>query len=472
MRIKCRNLLPSESGVRIYPLLCAAAGLAAAPAATSLPPLRAEALGAQETGAATGTVVGLVYDSTTSTPLADARVAVYGTNAFTESDEEGQFRLDDVPVGEHTVVFFHQRLGTLGVTAAPRQVVVADQSVSEVYLTVPSRSTILSGWCSVEPGEGDASVGGVVTDALTGVPLPRAKVTAFGEASGVLQRRRVVRDVRTGSSGEFRMCHLDSSESLTVTVVFGTNEAMPFDITRSGAQVRDVPIHISDPVTITGSVIDYATRAPIPGAHVQLVGSSHAEFADSAGAFGFVGVPPGRQIIETTFLGYSPRVDSLTVFSNEALGLEILLATEAIALEPLVVTGRRRDRVFTTPGTRFSGLTEAQVDSIIPRVLDFPSLARAARMPGLSVTEKPMATAFGDVQMGVCVEMQRNRGGNPNACNMVEVRINDGPVVDPGFFLLDLNPQDVASIQFITPIEAGLLYGTRGANGVLLIYTR
>ena len=468
MRINSSIVLPVTPGPRISSLSCIVAGLLAAP--FSLP--ASGVLAAQDAAAETGTVIGLVYDSTTSTPLANANVAVHGTNAFSESDEDGQFRLEDVPAGEHTVVFFHPRLGTLGVNATPQRVVVADRTISEVYLTVPSRATILSGWCSAEPGEGDTSVGGVVTDAITGVPLPRARVTAFGEASGVLQRRRVVREARTGNSGEFRLCHLDSSEPLTVMVVFGSSEAMPFDITRPGPRIHDVAIHIADPVTITGAVIDYATEAPIPGAHVQLVGSNHSEFTDSGGTFGFVGVPPGRQIIETSMIGYAPRLDSLTVFSNEALGLEIPLATEAIVLDPLVVTGRRQERVFTTPGTRFSGLTEAQVDSIIPRVLDFASLARAARVPGLSITETMLANAFGDPQVGVCIEMQRNRGRNPNACNMVEVRINDGPVPDPGFFLLDLNPQDVARIQFITPLEAGLLYGDRGANGVLLIYTR
>lgn len=468
MRINCSIVLPVASVLRISPLSCAMACLLAAP--FSLPAVCV--LAAQDAAGATGTVIGLVYDSTTSTPLANANVAVHGTNAFSESDEDGQFRLEDVPVGEQTVVFFHSRLGTLGVNATPQRVVVTERTISEVYLTVPSRATILSGWCSAEPGEGDTSIGGVVTDAITGVPLPRARVTAFGATSGVLQRRRVVREARTGNSGEFRLCHLDSSEPLTVTVVFGSSESMPFDIAGPGPQIHDVAIHIADPVTIRGSVVDYATEAPIPGAHVQLVGSNHSEFTDSGGTFGFVGVPPGRQIIETSMIGYAPRLDSLTVFSNEALGLEIPLATEAIALDPLVVTGRRQERVFTTPGTRFSGLTEAQVDSIIPRVLDFASLARAARVPGLSITETMLANAFGDPQIGVCIEMQRNRGRNPNACNMVEVRINDGPVPDPGFFLLDLNPQDVARIQFITPLEAGLLYGDRGANGVLLIYTR
>ncbi len=430
-------------------------------------------LAAQDADQATGTVIGLVFDSTSSTPLANANVAVHGTTAFAESDETGQFRLDNVPVGEHTVAFFHPRLGTLGVNSTPQRVVVSEQAVSEVYLAVPSRATILAGWCSIEPGEGDTSVGGVVTDAITGVPLPGAKVTAFGDVSGVLQRRRVAKEVHTGNSGEFRLCHLDSEEPLTVLVVFGSSESMPFDIAEPGPQVRDVTLHIADPVTITGSVVDYATEAPIPGAHVQLVGSNHSEFTDAQGTFGFVGVPPGRQIVETSMLGYAPRIDSLTVFSNEALGIEIALATEAIALDPLVVTGRREERVFTTPGTRFSGLTEAQVDSIIPRILDFASLARAARTPGVSITEKPLSNAFGVPEPGVCIEMARNRGGrNPNACNMVEVRINDGPVPEPGFFLRDLNPQDVARIQFITPIEAGLLYGVRGSNGVLLIYTR
>lgn len=428
-------------------------------------------LAAQEAERA-GAIVGLVYDSTASTPLANANVAVVGTNAFAESDENGEFRIDGVPAGEQTVVFFHRRLGTLGVSATPLQVLVTDQAVSEAYLTIPSRTTILSAWCSAEEGEGETSIGGIVTDALTGVPLPRAIVRALGDPVGVFQRQRVVQEVRTENSGNFRLCNLDSSEELTVAVVFGSSEAMPYPLTESGPQVLDVAIHISDPVTITGSVVDYGTKAPIPGAHVQLIGSDHSEFTDAEGKFGFAMIPPGKQIIETTVLGYAPRIDSLTVFSNEALGLEILLATEAIVLDPLVITGRREERVFTTTGTRFSGLTEAQVDSIIPRVMDFAGIARAARAPGVSIYETNMANAFGDPQVGVCIEMTRNRGGRANTCNMVEVRINDGPVPDPAFFLLDLNPQDVRRMQFITPLEAGLLYGDRGANGVLLIYTR
>ena len=225
---------------------------------------------------------------------------------------------------------------------------------------------------------------------------------------------------------------------------------------------------------MTGTIMDHATRAPIEGARVQLLGTPYDMLTDSAGKFGFAGVPPGKQVIRTDYLGYAPRTDSLTAFSREALGLEILLATEAIVLDPLVITGRRgSEPIYTTPGTRFSGLTEAQVDSIRPRVSDLASLVRASQMPGLSVREINTRDNFGNLRTGLCIEIQRRRGGGlPNTCNMIEVRLNDGPVPDPIFFLRDLNPQDIRWFQLITPVEAGFLYGDRGANGVLLLYTQ
>ncbi len=439
---------------------------------TVVPPLLALPVRAQDERP--GVVIGLVYDSTTSTPLAGARVAVVGTTVMGESDDEGQFRLEGVPAGEYQVIFFHPRLGALGISIPPGQVRVTAGAVSEVYLAVPSRETILAAWCSAETGTGDTSIGGIVTDALTGVPLPRARVMVVGDRTGVLQRRRVVAEVRTEDTGEFRVCKLDSAEELTVAVSFGRNQAPPVDLVRTGPTVLDIAITISEPVTITGVVLDHATGAPLPDVMVELLGSDFSQLTDSVGRFGFAGVPPGRQTIETTRLGYAPRVDSLTVFSNEALGLEIVLSTEAIVLEPIVVTGRgNRTRGLTTPGARFSGLTAAQVDSVASRVFDFPGLLRAARVPGLSITEKMLANAFGSPQMGVCIEMQRGRAGaNPNVCNMVEVRLNDGPVPDPSFFLYELDHRDIKEFQFLTPLQAGLTYGQRGANGVLLIYTR
>lgn len=450
----------------------AAATLAAALPGAGLGKL-AGGLAAQERDGPAGTVVGMVFDSTTSTPLAAARVAIFGTSVMAETDDEGQFRLEGVPAGEHAVSFFHPRLGALGVNGPPQQVVVADRAVAEVYLAVPSRTTILTAWCSGQGGSGDTSVGGTITDALTGVPLPSAVVEALGGRAGATRPSELRAEARTDNAGEYRLCNVEMGEGMMVQATFGRTQGLPVEIARRGPQIVDLSISISEPVTITGTVRQWATEEPIAGAQVTLLGSPFASITDSVGRFGFVGIPPGRQVIETSFIGYATRIDSLTVFSNEALGLEIELSTEAIVLDPLIVTGRRRPQVLTTPGTRFSGLTEAQVDSIRPRVVDFAQLARAASIPGLTITETYIADVFGIPRMGVCVQLTRARNvGGANTCNMVDVRINDTPVSDPSSFLYELNPQDVKSFQIITPIEAGLLYGERGANGVLLLYTR
>ena len=431
-------------------------------------------LAAQDPSGPTGTVMGIVYDSTEAKPLAGANVAVMGTTAAGTTNDQGEFRLDEVPVGTHTVTFFHSRLGQLGVGPAIRRVEVGEDRIAEVMLTIPSRRTILSAWCSAEGGPGNTSLGGTVTDALTGVPLPGVRIGVLGDRTGVLQRRRVVEQVQTDQKGEFRLCNLAQGDALTVQALFGENRAEPVDIVEPGNHIVDIAMDISEPVSFQGTVLDHVTRAPIVGAQVRLLGTEFLAVTDTAGRFGITGVPPGRQVIQVDQLGYASRTDSLTVFSNEALGLEIVLATEAIVLEPIVVTGRSRGLdILTTPGTRFSGLTQAQIDSIAPRVFDFPSLARAARVPGISIKEVAMADGFGGQTVGVCIEMLRGRAGSdPNTCNMVEVRLNDAPLPQPAFFLRDMNPQDIARMQFITPLEAGMLYGDRGANGVLLLYTR
>ncbi len=422
----------------------------------------------------TGVVVGMVYDSTRAVPLQGARVAVMGTSLLVETDSLGQFRMDSVPEGHQVVVFFHARLGELGVSGSPGRVQVGEGVVQETYLAIPSHATILSAFCAAESGEGSVSLGGAVADAVTGVSLPGATVQVRGPPSGLRGEEPIIAETRADDSGWYQLCNLAPPRNSWVYIRFGGNDALPFPMHQSGAVVRNEKISISEPVTITGTVTDYITSQPLSGVSVELAGTSFAAVTDSLGRFGFARVPPGMQIIRTSQLGYAPRIDSLTAFSREALGLEIQLSTRPIAMEALVVTGRGRERPLgISAGERFYGLTELQVDSIANRVFDFAGLTRAARIPGLSVVEKPMANAFGSVTMGLCVELSRGRiGADPNVCNMVEVRINDGPVPDAAFFLLNLNPRDIKHFRLLTPLEAGMMYGDRGDNGVLLLYTR
>jgi len=58
---------------------------------------------------------------------------------------------------------------------------------------------------------------------------------------------------------------------------------------------------------LSGQIVDQATRTPIPGARVQLVGTRVAAFTDSAGRFGMQGLPNGEVSFEARALGYRQR---------------------------------------------------------------------------------------------------------------------------------------------------------------------
>jgi hypothetical protein len=64
-------------------------------------------------GQGTATVRGVVFDSTSMSTLAGARVAVLGTTALGDTDASGTFVVGEVPAGTHWVSFFHDRLHPL-----------------------------------------------------------------------------------------------------------------------------------------------------------------------------------------------------------------------------------------------------------------------------------------------------------------------------------------------------------------------
>ncbi len=55
---------------------------------------------------------------------------------------------------------------------------------------------------------------------------------------------------------------------------------------------------------------------------------------------------------------------------------------------------------------------------------------------------------------------------------MVSVFVDGMRLPDPATFLMELDPNNVESIQLLSPSDAALRYGSQGANGVVLVTTR
>jgi hypothetical protein len=177
------------------------------------------------------------------------------------------------------------------------------------------------------------------------------------------------------------------------------------------------------------------------------------------------------QGIRTEFVGYELQTDSVTVFSNEVVQVDIKLTTEAIPLEGMVVTARgRRGEELADVGRRQDFIGRMEIERVLPRVRDMQDLLEEARFPALDIKEVNMANAAGGRMYGLCIEAVRMQ--RANMCTMVTVVLDGVPLQNPEERLLTLPPEMVQTIQYLSPIEATTRFGTGAASGALLITTR
>jgi CarboxypepD_reg-like domain/Carboxypeptidase regulatory-like domain/TonB-dependent Receptor Plug Domain len=425
----------------------------------------------------TASLRGVVFDSTSMAPLGGARVAVLGTTAATNADADGRFEIEGIPPGSHWVSFFHPRLQTLGVSPPSHQVVFRGGETEEILLAVPSDRTLLMGWCMAEqPGPGFGALAGVVTDSLTGVAMPGALVTASPAQGRPGDQDQI--EVRADDTGYFRMCTLPAGRDLRVQAHFGRSAGRSVHVTipEGGAQIHDLILMMSSAGTLKGRVLDYASGNPLAGAVISILGTGLRQVTDSAGTFALDSLPPGRHLVTTEYLGYEQRTDSVTVFSQETVNIEVRMATKALELEGLVVTARSRfgETKSLVTNKREDVINRAQIEQLLTRVSDARDLLREMAVPGLSIRDIYVADASGAMVPGVCVEMARanRRGGGNESCAQVAVFLNDVFMPYADQFLLQLNPNIIDHIEVLSPADAMFQFGDQAPNGAIMIYTR
>ncbi|MEM7416109.1 MAG: carboxypeptidase regulatory-like domain-containing protein [Gemmatimonadota bacterium] len=420
-----------------------------------------------------GTLQGVVFDSTAMEPLAGARVAVLGTNAVGQTDVDGRFVLGDVPDGSHWVSFFHDRLQQLGVSPQSQQVNFEGGKTVDLALTIPSEETLLLGWCLAEqPAPGFSAIAGIVTDSLTGVPMPRAIVRAepVGRAIGLQPI-----EVRTDDSGYFRMCAINAEQDFRLQAHFGQNSGRSVDLYMppSTAMLQDLVLLMSAEGTLSGYVRDYISGDPVAGATVQVIGTESATLTDLTGRFIMDDLPPGRHLVTTDHLAFEQRTDSVTIFSQETVDIEVRMATEALEVEGLVVTARTRFGRTSLAGDakRADFITREEIELVLPRVTAAADLLRSMNTPGLRIRDVMQVDELTGVMVpGLCIEISRRSGGE--GCAPAAVALNDVVVLYPDQVLRDLDPNIIDRIEILSPIDAQFQFGSVAGNGAIAIYTR
>lgn len=201
---------------------------------------------------------------------------------------------------------------------------------------------------------------------------------------------------------------------------------------------------------VTGVVLDQQSE-PIIGAAVKIVGTTQGTVTDYDGNFTLQANP--NQSVEVSYLGYVSQV--VTVAQLQKNG-KVFLKEDTQALEEVVVVGYGTQKKSVVTAA-ISKVNAEDLENVIPTRVDNLLKGKAS---GVTITSS---------------------SGQPGAGTRINIRgigtINDASplyVVDgmPVGNIDYLNPTDIESIEVLKDAASAAIYGTKGANGVILVTTK
>ena len=217
--------------------------------------------------------------------------------------------------------------------------------------------------------------------------------------------------------------------------------------------------------TILGKVTDESGE-PIIGANVFIKGTKHGTVSDINGNFNLQ-VKDNKAVLTVSYIGFTPK--EVAVVAEKAA--HITLKVDNNLLEEVIVTGYGTFKKSAYAGSASTVKTEAVKD--VPNVSFQQMLEGAA--PGVSVSSSSGIP-------GASTSIRIRGMGSFNASNSPLYVVDGVPVLsgnigasgsDSGLDVMStLNTSDIESITVIKDAAAASLYGSRAANGVVIITTK
>jgi len=204
---------------------------------------------------------------------------------------------------------------------------------------------------------------------------------------------------------------------------------------------------------VTGTVADESGET-IPGANVIVKGTSLGTVSDLDGKFS-IEVPDNSTVLIFSYLGYTPQEVEV---GNKTI-IDVMLSTDVASLEEVVVVGygtARRKDISGAVGTIKLEDSELSLSST-SNVLQ--SLQGTVAGVNVSPQNSPGATP------GILVRGQNSINGSNSPLIVLDGIIYLGSITD-------INPDDIAVIDILKDASAAAVYGSRSANGVIVLTTK
>lgn len=221
---------------------------------------------------------------------------------------------------------------------------------------------------------------------------------------------------------------------------------------------------------IRGRVMDRETGAVVSDATVLLEGQDTTVLAvsDGRGLFSFPSIHGGMYQVRVQHLAYGEHLESVEVESDAAVALRILISQQAIELDPLVVEAlSQRELQARSRGTMIQEVTREEIERAARTSYHFGDILRQT-VPGLQVRDTPFQPGA-----RLCVEFRGRRSIRfANRCQTPLLILDGVRMHDPPSLYSTIQASSIERIEVIPPAEAGLLYGSESANGVLVVETK
>lgn len=212
--------------------------------------------------------------------------------------------------------------------------------------------------------------------------------------------------------------------------------------------------HAQQTRQVTGKVTDKSGKETIPGASVTIKGTKISVSTDEKGQFKLPVPTTGEIILVASYIGYKKQ--EITVGNQSKVNFS--LQDDVASLDEVVInigygTVKKKDLTGAVSSVGADVIAAAPVSSALEAI--------SGRVAGVSI-----ATTEGspDAEMTV-----RVRGGNSITQSNAPLYIVDGFPVNS---ISDIAPQDIETIDILKDGSSTAIYGSRGANGVVLITTK
>lgn len=219
-------------------------------------------------------------------------------------------------------------------------------------------------------------------------------------------------------------------------------------------------VHAQDPtppggqrLTIHGTVREKISGQAAPGAQVsQKTDPKNTVVAGAAGEF-TITVPSPNTVLVIHAMGYPDAEVAVAGRTSLTIDLE---SGEASNLDEIIVVGavvKRRDLTGSVATIDSKAISTTPTTDI--------NMAIQGKVPGVYVVNSAQPGTAASIKV---------RGNNSLSYGTSPIYVVDGVIV--GDNLNALNPDDIASLEVLKDASATAIYGSRGANGVVLVSTK